>query len=345
MGSQSAGPMTRRERVMAALRREPVDHTPVCNPTSVATVALMDLVGAPFPEANRDPDLMARLAATSTEELGFDTVMPVFSVVQESSALGCRIHWADRGSWPTVRMGEPIWQDESDIEIPSDFLSHPDTACVLKAIRILKQRFGDEVAVIGKTMGPWSLSYHVFGVEPFLLMSWDQPDRTASCLDRLKEVTVTFGQAQIEAGADALTLPDHATGDLVSAAYYRRFLFEIHQELAERLAVPLILHICGRTVDRLDWIAQTGMAAFHFESKNDPEEAMAIAAARIAMVGNINNPEILLRGGANEIEQAVFGGLDAGVGLIAPECAIPLDTPVENLKAIPRSVREWHQTH
>ena len=45
-------PMTSRQRVSAALRREPVDQTPVCNPTSVATVELMDLVDAYFPEAN-----------------------------------------------------------------------------------------------------------------------------------------------------------------------------------------------------------------------------------------------------------------------------------------------------
>jgi len=31
-------------------------ETPVCNPTSVATVELMDLVDAPFPDANRIPD-------------------------------------------------------------------------------------------------------------------------------------------------------------------------------------------------------------------------------------------------------------------------------------------------
>ena len=79
--------MTSRQRVLAALRRDPVDRTPVCNPTSVATVELMDLVDAHFPQANRDPHKMARLAATSYTELGFDTVMPVFSIIQESSAL------------------------------------------------------------------------------------------------------------------------------------------------------------------------------------------------------------------------------------------------------------------
>ena len=48
--------MTSRERVLAALARQPVDRTPLCNPTSVATVELMDLVDAPFPAANREPE-------------------------------------------------------------------------------------------------------------------------------------------------------------------------------------------------------------------------------------------------------------------------------------------------
>ena len=95
--------------------------------------------------------------------------------------------------------------------------------------------FGDEVAIVGKTMGPWSLGYHCFGVERFLLMSLDDPAMTRACLERLKEVTVAFGLAQIEAGADALTLPDHATGDLVSGEYYHRYLLDLHVEFAERL--------------------------------------------------------------------------------------------------------------
>ena len=114
--------MTSRARVLAALRREAVDRTPVCNPTSVATVELMDLVDAPFPLANRDAALMARLAATSHTELGFDSVMPVFSIIQESSALGCKMQWEQKDNWPTVRMREPIWKDVDDIRIPNDFL-------------------------------------------------------------------------------------------------------------------------------------------------------------------------------------------------------------------------------
>jgi [methyl-Co(III) methanol-specific corrinoid protein]:coenzyme M methyltransferase len=179
-------------------------------------------------------------------------------------------------------------------------------------------------------------------VEKFLLMSLDDPGRTKACLDRLKEATVQFGVAQLEAGADALTLPDHATGDLVSGEYYDRFLKELHKELVERIPIPLILHICGRTVDRMGFIAETGMAAFHYDSKNKPKESMEAVAGRIALIGNINNPQTLFARGPEEVHDEVIANLEAGVQLIGPECAIPLQTPLENLTQIAKSVREWH---
>ena len=333
--------MTPKERVMNALNGLPVDRTPVSNPTNVATVELMDLVDAPFPDACRDPELNARLAATGYTELGFDSIAPYFTIIQESSALGCEMQWEQKDNWPTVRMSNPIWKSVEDINIPNNFLQHQDNVAIIDSIKILKQEFGDEVAIIGKTMGPWTLAYHVFGVETFLLMSIDDPALTIKCLDKLKEISVLFGQAQIDSGADVLVVPDHATGDLVSGEYYKKFLLEIHQELVERLPVPLILHICGKTVDRMPYIAQSGMAAFHFDSKNDPQEAMDAVQGGINLVGNINNPETLYSKGINDVKEEVFRALDAGVQLIAPECAIPLKTKIENLLAIPEAVQEW----
>ena len=194
-------------------------------------------------------------------------------------------------------------------------------------------------------MGPWSLGYHCFGVEPFLLMSLDDPEKTKLALDRMKEATVQFGIAQIEAGADALTLPDHATGDLVSGDYYKRFLRDLHIELAERIPIPLIMHICGRTVDRMDYIAQTGFAAFHYDSKNQPDESMDVMKERISLVGNINNPETLFARGPDKVREEVYKNLDVGVQLVGPECAIPLQTSIENLKEIPRALCDWHKEH
>ena len=333
--------MTSRERVMNALAGLPVDRTPVSNPTNVATVELMDLVDAPFPDACRDPELNARLAATGYTELGFDSIQPYFTIIQESSALGCEMQWEQKDNWPTVRMSNPIWKGESDVKIPMDFIEHRDTKSVTGAIEILKREFGDEVAIIGKSMGPWTIAYHVFGVEAFLLMTIDDPDMTMRILDKLKEATVLYADAQIAAGADAICLPDHATGDLVSGEYYKRFLQDIHTEMAERIDAPLILHICGRTLDRMPYIAQTGMAAFHFDSRNDPFEAMEAVDGGINLVGNINNPETLYARGPDDVRKEVYACLEAGVQMIAPECAIPLQTKLQNLLAIPEAVKDW----
>ena len=337
--------MKPRDRVLNALARKPVDRTPVSNPTNVATVELMDLTDAPFPDACRDPELNARLAATGYTELGYDSIMPYFTIIQESSALGCEMQWEQKDNWATVRMTKPIWKEPEDVQIPKGFLKHPDNVSVLGALEILAKEYGDEVAIIGKAMGPWTLAYHVFGVESFLLMTIDDPDKTMRCLDRLKEISVLFANAQIEAGADALTFPDHATGDLVSAEYYRKFLLDLHQEMVERIPCPLILHICGATLDRMPYIAKSNMACFHFDSKNDPAKAMEAVDGEIALVGNINNPVTLYSKGPEEVRQEVYRCMDAGVDLIAPECAIPLQTKLENLLAIPKAVKDWTREH
>ena len=145
--------MNSRERVLAALAGEKVDRTPVCNPTNVATVDLMDLVNAPFPEANRNPELNASLAATGYTELGFDSISPYFSIIQESSALGCEMQWEQKDNWPTVRMHKPIWDRPEDVKIPSGFLEHKDTSTIIRSIEILSQNFNKQLGIVGKTSG------------------------------------------------------------------------------------------------------------------------------------------------------------------------------------------------
>jgi [methyl-Co(III) methanol-specific corrinoid protein]:coenzyme M methyltransferase len=85
------------------------------------------------------------------------------------------------------------------------------------------------------------------------------------------------------------------------------------------------------------------MAAFHFDSKNEPAKSMAVVRGRLALVGSINNPETLLRSGPAEVSREVSRNLESGIPLIAPECAVPLQTPIENLKQIPKAVAQWHR--
>jgi [methyl-Co(III) methanol-specific corrinoid protein]:coenzyme M methyltransferase len=136
-----------------------------------------------------------------------------------------------------------------------------------------------------------------------------------------------------------VTLADHATGDLVAPEMYRDFLWPLHKELAKSIPGPVILHICGDTLDRIPWISRSGLACFHFESKVPAAKARWAAGDRIALMGNINNPKTLLHGTPEDVEAEVETALNAGVEIIAPECAVPLTTPTENLQAVALSAR------
>jgi MtaA/CmuA family methyltransferase len=168
-----------------------------------------------------------------------------------------------------------------------------------------------------------------------------KPDRVKHVIRQFIEVTIAFAEAQIEHGADALTLADHCTRDLCSPNTYKNFLFEIHQELHERIHIPLILHICGDTSDRLQYIRETGLECFHFDSKVSVSEARRLAGENMALMGGTSNIDIVLNGTLESIEADVAEKLRIGVDIVGPECAVPLDAPYENLKAI-ADVTRWH---
>jgi len=332
--------MKSRERVFAALKREEVDRKPVINPVSIANVELMKRCNTYFPYVHTNAEKMAALAATGYEILEFDTIAPYFSVQQEAAAFGCEIDWGKEDEMPDVK--GCLYQTPDEIEIPKNFLGHIAIKTVIDSLKILKNKYNDEVALIGKVMGPWTLAYHLFGVQKFLMDTILAPDMVNEILERLKEVTIKFANAQFEAGADLVTLADHATGDLISAKCYAKFLKSIHQEITSRVNGRLILHICGRTIDRMPDIADTGFKVFHFESKNNPQEAKKAVGNKIILAGNIDNIKVLLFGTPDDVKKAVFENINAGIEMISPECAVPLTTSISNLQAIVAAVREYY---
>jgi MtaA/CmuA family methyltransferase len=314
---------------------------PVGNPTSIACHGLMDKAGASFPEAHLDPQAMADLALAGWEVLGFDTVMPEYSVVQEAAALGAPVDWGDRDRMPDVK--EHSKADFSDIVIPSDFLEKPSCRVVLDALSILRRRVGGSVAIIGKVMGPWTLSYHMAGTQNFLLaLGMGEKAKVAKMLQQLMPATIAFINAQFGAGADIVVLADHATGNLVGPYHYEEHLLPIHQEITAQVGGPLILHVCGNCSDRLELFARSGVDGYHFEWQVDSREAVRRIGKEVSLVGNINNPQALLQGTPEDVFKQARYAIEAGVHIIAPECAIPLSTPLENLRAIVEAAREGY---
>ncbi|MBU0990400.1 MAG: MtaA/CmuA family methyltransferase, partial [Proteobacteria bacterium] len=188
------------------------DRPPAGNPTSIVCHGLMDACGVSFPEAHLDPQAMAELALAGHEILGFDTVMPEYSVDQEAAALGCEVDWGHRDRMPDVKYFPHA--DFSDVKVPEDFLEKPSMRVVLDALSILRRHVGGQVAIIGKVMGPWTLSYHMAGTQNFLLqVGMEEKDKVKKMLRQLMPATIASAEAQFRAGADIVVLADHATGN------------------------------------------------------------------------------------------------------------------------------------
>jgi [methyl-Co(III) methanol-specific corrinoid protein]:coenzyme M methyltransferase len=316
------------------------DRIAVANPTSIVSVELMEKTGVFFPDAHLDPKKMAELAAGGYEVLGFDSIMPEFSVQQEAAALGCAVDWGSPTMMPDAKT-HPV-KEVPQLQIPENLLEKPSIKVVLEALELLRKNYGSHVGIIGKVMGPWTLSYHMSGVQDFLLWSLTDPDKVRGLLDRLKEVTITFARAQLQAGADVVVVADHATGDLVSPKTYQDFLLPIHQEINQRIGGPTILHLCGNCSDRLRLFAEAGFDAYHFEWQVDAKMAVQVVNREMSLIGNVANKEVLFGGTPEDVHKQARYSIEAGVDILAPECAVPLQTPLANLKAIVDAAREGY---
>jgi len=330
--------MTPRRRFLSALYRGRVDKVPACTLSSCVTVELMDMVEAPFPEAHLDAELMARLAATVHEVLGMDTVMPVWHSQLESDALGGDTDWAEKDNWPSP--SKFVISEPEQVKVPADFREQPTMKTVTEAMRLLRRRYPD-VAIVGKVYGPWSVAYQMVGIESFLMDTILDPDKVRRYLDAFLPACIDSAQAQFEAGADAVMWADHTTGDLCSAETYRDFLLEMHQRITQEIGGPGIFHCCGKTIDRVHLFANAGWDCFHFESQVDAREARVAAGERMSLFGNLNNPTLLYQGTPEQVYQACWELMDAGVDGLAPEGSVPLITPKETLQAIAKAAADW----
>jgi [methyl-Co(III) methanol-specific corrinoid protein]:coenzyme M methyltransferase len=57
----------------------------------------------------------------------------------------------------------------------------------------------------------------------------------------------------------------------------------------------------------------------------------------MSLMGGVNNPQTLFCGKPSEVEKEVREAIEAGIDIVGPECAVPLLTPLENLKAVARA--------
>lgn len=329
--------MNSRERFLAALSGAEPDRTPVAHVAALTTVQLQQATGCYMPAVHLDPESQVKLLAANHDVLGLDAVSFIINYFGEPAALGAKMDWGSTSRLPSFQSNP--WQDADDAIVPDDLLDRPPISTYLQTLQIAKRQCGNRMAVLGKVMGPFSMTLAMHGIEQVLLGLIENSELIEHFVDVCVDVLVRCANAEFECGIDALAIGEGGAGaQMLSPQMYERFLLPVHQKMIKRIDGPTIMHICGDVTPRLAMMKQVGMTCFNFDWAIPPARMVAAAGDAFTLMGNVNTTD-LLNAEPTEIARQVAENLDAGVDIISPGCAISPTCPNANLRAMVDAVR------
>lgn len=329
--------MNQRERLLSALRREPVDRPPAAVPTQNAIAEVMEMSGFAWPAAQKQARDMAGLAWACHEIGGIESVRIPFDINIEAEAMGCETRFGDDLTTP------PMSVPKSREEYGS--LRDPDPARdgrmpeVLEAAALLKEKARGEVPVIVALGTPFELLSTTLAYEDITEAIYGDPEFLTGRMEAMTGIAVLYAKEIERRGPDVLMLVD-GTSQTLGPDHYRRFSFPYTKALVEALHTPAILHVCGNPTPILGQMAGTGVAGLSIDHPVDARHALEATGGSVALVGKIS-PQTLCIGSKEEITAETDVSLREGMHVIAPGCGILPQTPLANLRAYIERVRTW----
>ena len=337
--------MNQLERLLAVLKLEKVDRIPCACPLQTGTEDLMKATGAYWPEANDDPELMAKLALAAHTVAGIESVRVPFDVSVDATAFGALTGKATRLTQP-MRLDQPFSNpdniESADVPDPKKDGRAP---VVLEAVKILKETVKDEVPVIAAITSTFMVTCQLRGEELALVDIIKRPDTLEAALRLACEWNIAFSEELIDAGADVITLVDAtSSGDVLGPKQYERFAMPYQKKIAaavRRKGTPTVLHICGNTLKNLPYMAATGVNGISVEQSMDLKQVKKIISGKAALVGNVDPTRTLVREKPEDVEAEVKRAIEDGTDILAPGCGFSPETPLANMKAMVEATKRY----
>jgi uroporphyrinogen decarboxylase len=330
------------ERVAAAVAFEKPDRAPV-----IAQVFGHAAVfsGVPLRDYLQSGELLARCQLKALEFYGYDAVFALMDANVETEAAGSRLQYSDE-AYPHINsyaLSSGASIDTCSVPDPTKSGRMPEQ---LKAVSILRREVGDEVLVVGCALGPATLANQLYGAEAALFLSVDDPETYCRLLDFATEICVSFGTAQIEAGAHLPILFDPAASPaVVPSAFYHKFVLPRHKRVFSAFkqagAIANWLHVAGRVCSILPYYTEAGANIANFDFNVSPDEAQALLP-HTCLDGNIKSLSFV----EDEPEQITAESLrlidtfrERGGYILSSGCEIPPESKPENIKAMVEAAR------
>lgn len=303
---------------------------------------VMQQIGVSWPGAHTDPAAMARLALGVQELTGIENLGVPFCMTVEAEAMGACVSLGTSTAEPRVA-GYPLtgineWGKLNEIRPGSD-----RAGVVTEAISILSGSRKD-LPVIANLTGPVSLATSL--VEPMSLYKamGKQPREVHEFFSFITENLIAFGRAQLDAGADVLTIADPSgTGEILGPGRFSQFVVPYINRILDELGGlyrASIVHICGRLHSVFREMDQLHTPAVSIDS------ATSVAGIKEALDGKVivgNVSTLLLKDGTPaRVKAAALSSLRQGAAVLSPACGISPRTPLANLKAMAGAAEEFN---
>lgn len=330
--------MTPKKRALLCLtgNKWKADRVTAFDPLTTATVEQMLAVKAPFPDAHRDPELMAKLAAAAWEVVGLEGFKVPFDLCLQAEALGAEIHYGALDIHPSVR--KPAFKELEDFKLPERVLEAGRFQVVEGSVERLREKYGDYLPISRQVVGPFTVAGHIFGVEKFC--GWikrKDPEELRAVLLQLADLNVEESGVALRAGADVICIADPtASSDIISPRTFKELLVPAYQRICSKVSAPVVLHICGNATAYLPYLPDTGIDAFSCDAQVDIAFAKQVLGSRVAVVGNVPTISVLLQGKPEAVKKVCIECIAKGTDALIPSCGIPPRTPTENFRILPK---------
>lgn len=307
--------------------------------------------GLPFPEYFQSGEAMAQGQIANWRELGHDVVLVENGTAALAQACGVGVEYMEDTAPVSFVPAIESLDDVDQLIMPDPYTTAP-LAENLKATRIVVGEIGREAFVIGRAdQGPFSLASMIVGIEEFLVAMAlpGNEEKLAKLLAFAEEVVHRYAVAQMEQGAHMTSIGESIAGpDVCAPAVYSQWAQTADKRLVERLRerdIRLAYHICGDATRIVEEMVDSGAAVLELDYKCDLPAIKAAVAGRTTVLGVIDPSEVIARSSPEVVRQAVrdeLAVLAPGGGLIiGPGCALPPETPMENLHAFIEAAHEY----
>ncbi|MCY4154030.1 MAG: uroporphyrinogen decarboxylase [Gammaproteobacteria bacterium] len=287
------------DRLLRALRRQPVDVTPVW---------IMRQAGRYLPEYRatrqragdfmtlcKTPELACEVTLQPLQRFDLDAAILFSDILTIPDAMGLGLSVVENKG-PQFARPLRSGNDIRNLTVPD---METDLGYVPDAVRLIKRELQGKVPLIGFAGSPWTIATYMIeggsskNFSKAKGMLYGQSEQLHRLLELLSRAITDYLNAQIAAGVDVVMLFDswggilsHAAYSEFSLAYMRRIIQGLRAADAGR-ATPIILFTKGGGL-WIEDIAKSGCDAIGLDWSMDIELARKSVGAQVALQGNLD---------------------------------------------------------